>query len=198
MILTHHGIDSLRRVEYYDGPTLDGVTYKAVKIGNKLWTCKNLNYLDSSFNLNPNNNISSKGCWYYDINQNLYEFLGLFYNYYAVKYINDYILTDGWRVPNNLDWDELIQNNSYNDLVSKKYWNNPAYSGKNKKGLDLIPNGRIQDAYSAYYGDFGYYWSLTEHNSNIAYITNVVNLAIVLTQKYKFYGFGIRLCKDVV
>lgn len=178
MILTQHGIDSLKRSKIVGYVTIGGRDYPYVKIGRQFWIAENLDYKWSGLTVGANN--SSAGyprANYYNNNEATYGFngnkYGLLYNFPAAKYLGDnpQLLPDGWHIPSVDEFDELISNSgstpqeSCYNLKSKTGWNS---NGIDLYGFSIVPAGN-------YWGDFGnlgvigFFWTKTVYDSTYSY-----------------------------
>ena len=97
---------------YTDG---EGNVYNTVKIGEQLWTTQPLytvKYQNGDAIANVTNNTTWKDlttgayCWYDNDYSTYGQYYGALYNWYAVD--NGLISGDGWSVPSNEAWEELI------------------------------------------------------------------------------------------
>lgn len=124
---------------------IDGNMYKTIQIGSQTWMAENLrttHYKDGSsiylaigdmvgetpwFNL-------GKGayCWYY--NDTVNKQIGAIYNWHAL--ITGKLAPEGWRVPNNKDWESLI-----NYLGGEKSAHDKLLSScTNESGFSAVPS----------------------------------------------------------
>ncbi len=185
--------------------TMDGQSYPIVKIGKQIWLAENFRYLPS---------IKDKGdlfdtSWVYENNT---DYLDLHYGRLYDWNTAMNIAPEGWRLPNNQDFIELIdfikKDNNLNGSLIGSYlksvngWNKPTNIEPNsdKYGFNAKPAG-YHSNYDYFYnaGSNAYFWGATESGSDGAYYwllyygyedfysTNNIN---------KNYGFSVRLIKD--
>lgn len=216
MILTQ-GANSINRYPMYvDGPTIGGRKYSAVKIGSLVWLAENLDY-KGSIAFNTTDSLTEPRCCYYD-NQSVppFDSYGLYYNYPAVKYINDAILQDGWRVPTVNDFNDLCENTGGTplsdgglgaftgcaiNLKSKTAWvNGPNYgNGNDKYGYNAFPSGRKFGKSFSGLGEHFNNWLINVVDSenscraDIYYDAN--NYAYYKTKNDRMAS--LRLCRDI-
>lgn len=208
MILTHHGIDSLRRLQppiYVPGPIIDGRQYTAVKIGSVIVTAENLDYKYPGIPIGANIfSYSSPAANYYNnsestfgVNGNKY---GLLYNWPALNIIeqNKNSVFPGWHVITKEDAEKIILyiNESGNALKSTTGWAN-GNDGLNTYGFNAQPAGVKSDTFYEL-TTYGNFWTSTEFNAYNAYRfyfsqTDSINYN---TYKEKNRQMSIRLVKD--
>jgi len=137
---------------------IDGNIYPVVKIGNKLWMASNLKvskynngtailpYSGGGF-LKP----EEKGMFaYYDNDTTNKQKYGKLYNFYAVA--EDCLCPEGWHLPSELDWQEMIGLNGFPKL-------NLLPGGAMNPG-ELLPFNGLETA--------GYWWTSTSAGRNTA------------------------------
>jgi uncharacterized protein (TIGR02145 family) len=139
-------------VDYFLDPR-EVNNYKTIKIGNQLWTKRNLNYI--SFNngdtipeiKDPASWSSTKSpatCVYNNSLSNGVRY-GRLYNYYAVSDIRN-LCPAGWHIPANDPWDILISeldklsNGGNNNEPAADYWSSPN-TVANANGFSVLPSG---------------------------------------------------------
>lgn len=88
MILTQHGINSLRRGPFVE---VDGIKYPYRQLGNLFWTTKSLRNLTAHYVM-PASGVSK---------------YGLLYQYYYVYTEIMPLLPSGWRIPTQSDFIDL-------------------------------------------------------------------------------------------
>ena len=160
----------------------DGQVYKMVKIGSQTWMAENLNYeLPESFCLaNEDENCIKYG--------RLYTWEA------AMK-----ACPDGWLLPNEFDWTNLVNLSGGAPLAGKKLKSLNGWHGYGKGSNDLdfnaIPAGlRFDDgAYDAN-GRYAIFWSSAEDNEEDAYgmFLNYYSERADLNSDHKKYGFSVR------
>lgn len=112
MILTQHGINSLPRGGGGGFVEIGGRQYPTVKIGNQLWMAENLDY-KGVFKVYDGRSTSAYNptCTYYNLNEAQYGYnglkYGLYYNGYCMSGVES-ILPEGWRIPTDDDFNDLI------------------------------------------------------------------------------------------
>ena len=157
----------------------DGKTYRTVKIGSLTWMAENLNF--------------SPGGWCYStINANCTKYGRLYTWDAAMK-----ACPEGWRLPNNHEWADLIQaagNNAGTKLKSKA----PDWDGTDEFGFSAMPGGRyanqrFENANSrgtwwtaTARGPYSYHRSIGSSNSNIDETSN----------GYRPSGYSVRCVQD--
>ena len=146
--------DKFKAISYFTDPR-DMQTYRIVKIGSQIWMAENLNYA-----------AINSVCYENDItNAKKY---GRLYDWNTAKKI----CPIGWHLPNNDEWQILINfagSNSVagNKLKAKEDWNNNG-NGTDDYGFAALPGGLLNLNAGGFIA-LGYksvWWSDTEINSN--------------------------------
>ena len=157
---------------------INGNTYKIISIGDQKWMAENLN-VNKFRNGDPIALVNSREewtragregkpamCFLDDSTENSEKYGGL-YNWYAVNDPRG-LCPEGWRLPGDLDWMELIgylggEKDANEKLKSASGWENNN-NGTNASGFSGLPGG-----YRHYDGRFnrfdatgGYWWGSTE------------------------------------
>lgn len=142
----------------------DWNVYNTVKIGNQWWMAENLRYI-------PFEGRYRK----YDGIDNYYETYGLLYDWETATKV----CPEGWRLPSNQDWDELINYLGGEKVAGEKMmmdttlWNLQLEKTTNISGFSAIPGGAFH--WYGNYGNFGgikttaYYWSSKHAGSGSSY-----------------------------
>jgi uncharacterized protein (TIGR02145 family) len=167
----------------------DGQKYRAVKIGSQTWMAENLNY-----------NASGSKC--YENSEYNCKKYGRLYNWnMAMK-----ACPSGWHLPSKAEW-EVLSNSAGGSktdgehLKAKSGWND--YEGKNGNGQDTygftaLPGG---NGYSGGYdvGNYGYWWSSTESDSDYAYDRRMSyrSESAIWRNYKKNFLFSVRCVQDV-
>jgi|GEM_PF-3152858 len=203
--------------------TRDGKTYKWVKIGDQIWMAENLAYLPS---VDDNSTFSSKyepsyGVYGYDGNNvdvakaytqeidgktvNMYETYGVLYNGYAVKQAN--ICPDGWHIPTDEEWSELIDYLAANGhsgaegnaLKATNGWFDGG-EGTDDFGFAALPSGFRTYLGGTYEnaGFSGCWWSSTETATGdiMSRYVNKVETEVVRIHYTKLLGYSVRCIRD--
>ena len=165
-----------------------GQTYRTVTIGTQTWMAQNLNYnATNSKCFGDNTGRDSLGnCAKY----------GRLYNWSTAmvidaKYNSEYwggsdvkhrgVCPTGWHLPSNAEWTTLTDfvggsSTAGTKLKATSGWNdyNGSGNGTDEFGFSALPGGYgYSGGYFNYAGNYGYWWSASENNSNSAYYRNV-------------------------
>ena len=139
-----------------------------------------------------------KGAWcsYQNkaVNENEY---GKLYNGYAVRDPRG-IAPEGWHVPSDNEWNELIEylggNSEAGGKIKEKgteHWKNPNEGATNETGLTALPSGmRWWDGLCTQIGKLGCFWSSSGHgNHSVCYHDNTcLSMAAGFCQKGNGYS----------
>ncbi len=190
----------------------DGVTYNWVRIGEKIWMAENLKFFKW---INEKTEISLDEPKYYvygvetpiiDIDAIKssvnYRTYGVLYNWEATQGA----CPDGWRLPKNGDWTEII-NLIGGDLAPQEVaklkatggWNDGG-SGSDEFGFRALPGGMLEYEGYMYVGDRSYWWTQTEFQGGdiSAYNKSIQNGSTRLMSfiENKARGLSVRCVKD--
>jgi uncharacterized protein (TIGR02145 family) len=189
---------------------IGGRKYPVVKIGNQLWMAENLDY---KFQVNGSQ-IPIGGdagtdprAWYYNGDETTYGIdgpykCGLYYNWYATKYLDDNkstLLPNGWHVPTATEISTLSSavGDSANKLKAESnslLQGFPAnWNGTNETQMSLLPCGSTLGWFNV---DCSC-WTVSESSSSNGrnlYIDS--SNSININGNSKQYGFSLRLVKD--
>ena len=129
--------------------------------------------------------------------------LGKLYNWYAITDPRN-IAPNGWHVPNNEEWDLLINNLGGAVIAEKKIKNSFGWEdedGTNESGFIGLPSGQIdRNGDFGFLGQLGLWWSKSEKDNEFGYHivlgSNYNDEGVELNIVTKDYGFSIRCIKD--
>jgi uncharacterized protein (TIGR02145 family) len=209
--------DGAKSTETGDGAKFtdsrDGKTYKTVKVGDKTWMAENLNFaadgskcygeggvvtegIDGEGNpINPTKLSNA------EVQANCAKY-GRLYNWAtAMK-----ACPAGYRLPSDDEWTALVnyaggQEKAGNKLKSKAGWNDNG-NGTDDYGWSALPGGNggtdgdFEDA-----GNFGYWWSATEDDANLANLAWYRRMGyngefVFRDSRYKASLFSVRCVED--
>lgn len=147
----------------------DGNVYTTIKIGNQIWMCENLRY------------NTEGGITYNNSKENI-AVTGYLYDWQTAQDV----CPDGWHLPNDEEWNELItylggKNKAGGKLKSNSPdagWKIPNRFATNSVGFNAFPSGGAQGGEFHSKGESAYYWS-SEAECTSAY-------SIYLTYKMGF------------
>jgi len=161
----------------------DGKAYKIVKIGTQVWFAENLNW-------------EGAGCWY---NNSL-----IFGNVFGRLYKWDEALKvapPGWHLPTDDEWQKLVDFAGGNSVAGAKLRAKDGWSGNGTDdfGFSALPGGyRHRGGGFGHIGDYGFWWSATEKDSEHAYRRNMDSgdTRVYRVDYYKERSFSVRLIQD--
>lgn len=202
----------------------DGNVYQTITIGNQIWMAENLKYLP----LVVGPNIGSFTTPYFYVNEffgtnvndavikDNYNIFGVLYNWSAAMNgalsssanpsIVKGICPDGWHLPSNAEWQELVNfvgAEAAADLLIKtdtNQWAFPNDAATNEFGFSALPGGAFFNNGNSFSfpGVTGYWWTSQEFDeydaqfSRLSYDSaNVIGFATS-----KASGFSVRCVKD--
>ena len=134
-----------------------GSKSKSVVIGEQEWMVENLNvtvfrdgseieYIDYEDDWNDVHKEKSPAFCYYEFKEENEKISGKLYNWYAVSDPRG-ICPEGWRVPTDADWQQLIEflggaESAYDKMKSTSGWDNDD-NGTNESGFNAKPSGIV-------------------------------------------------------
>jgi uncharacterized protein (TIGR02145 family)/uncharacterized repeat protein (TIGR02543 family) len=129
----------------------EGQTYRTVVIGGKTWMAENLNY----------DTANNRGSWCYDYNPDYCAKYGRRYDWNTAMSV----CPDGWHLPTEDEWDELViaadgvdGRSAGRRLKATTGWG-VDYNGTDDFGFSALPGG---DACQTSVGYGGSWWTATE------------------------------------
>ena len=190
----------------------DGKVYKVVEINGKVWMGENLNYgerIDGIQNM-EDNQIVEKYCYNDDeSNCNTY---GGFYQWHEMMQYNTTqgiqgICPDGWHIPTNDEWTDLVNYLGDDDYIGGKlkesgttHWNSPNYRATNESGFTALATGcrRYTDGDFLSLGIYTSFWSSTECNNTEVWYRYLVNNNSLLFHfcRLNTMGRSVRCVRD--
>jgi len=203
-------------------PTIDGYTYKTVKIGSQEWFAENLkttvyangeeipySRTDESWKTQKMGMRCS-----YDHSEAMNAKYGQLYNWYAVDDERG-LCPIGWHVPSDEDWQDLEvflgmsradvslsmkrgsgELNIGTKLKAKRGWKE-GDKGTDDFGFIALPVGRRIDYFDGA-GDFGNWWSSSPGGDGYAWYRRLFssNPAIYRIYTDPYNGFSVRCLRD--
>ena len=206
--------------------TRDNKKYKTVTIDGQTWMAENLNYADRATTTSLKgknwcyNNVAAN-C---DVAGRLYTWAAAID---SVKLANDAdnpqncgygktctlpakvqgVCPPDWHLPTNAEWETLFtavggRSTAGKVLKSQTGWRrnvSESGNGSDTFGFSALPAGlRYNSGDYDYVGNFAYFWSSTENDSNYAYVMRLSysHGYADLSYYYKYYGFSVRCLKD--
>lgn len=200
---------------------IDSNTYRTVKIGDQIWMAENLRTSTFKDNTPIEYKIpeyfpsADSAAWTWFNNQDTMDLpYGKLYNAYAAISSRG-LCPDGWRVPADSDWTELIQyldtgivdpdafgdqsliaGDKMKDYLSK-YWG--IYHGSNLSGFSARGAGFISTTgQSKEFGLKTFYWTSSHQNYSLFYYRHLSALKKSISRNVDVYntGFSVRCLKD--
>jgi len=212
-------IDSDGIGDVCDNTTLidvDGNAYNTVEIGSQVWMKENLrtsrlndgipiSYLPDSAEWK--NRRSEAYCWYNNDSAANNLIYGKLYNWFVVT--TDKLCPIGWHVPNDDDWNTLIDFLGGLNVAGGKmkeegvsHWKSPNINGTNESGFTGLPSGwrYAIETNTDFTGKetTGLWWNQSEQNNE--FIRNVhvqySNGHVSWGNRYRWAGLPVRCVKD--
>lgn len=186
---------------------INSTTYKKIKIGNQIWMGANLD-VDHYRNgdtipevKDPDEWANIKtGAWCHYKNDTAFgEKYGKLYNWYAANDTRG-LAPIGWHLPTEKDFEILKSslNGNSNGLKAESEGIEDG-AGTNKSGfLALLAGLRRYDGTFDYSGNFTYFWSSTEYDSDDAgHLALSYNASYFgIGASYKYYGYSVRCISE--
>lgn len=161
----------------------DGQKYRAVRIGNRAWMDRNLNY-------KPQAGRS----WCYNDNASNCAKYGRLYDWNTARTV----CPAGWHLPNRQEWGQLAYaaggDAAGTALKTKNGWTDYG-NGTDNYGFSALPGGsRTVDDEFKNAGNRGIWWTATEYDSDSSYYRRMgYNYDYVYEGTYgKEHGFSVR------
>lgn len=165
--------------------TRDGKSYKTEKIGDQVWMAENLNY------------GTEEGSWCYEDSSSNCDKYGRLYDWRTAKKV----CPSGWHIPTRAEFEALkAAVNSDGNSLKAIGQGTGAGAGTNTSGFSALLAGWRHDyGEFIFLGNYAYFWSSTENNSNLSgnLLLNDDNSSIGNASNYdKVCGFSIRCVKN--
>lgn len=195
---------------------IDGNVYKTITIGLQTWMAENLRttkYCDGSAipevtdGMIWGNLTTGAYCNYNNTsNSDAIATYGRLYNWYA---LNDSrkLAPSGWHVATVVEWNTLTDNLGGYEIAGGKlketgttHWYSPNEAATNVSGFTALPGGyRYYDGTFHYIGNYGFWWSSSEHYTSIAWYRhldyNDGDFGYNIISEVA--GFSVRCVKDI-
>jgi uncharacterized protein (TIGR02145 family) len=194
---------------------IQGNVYNTVVIGTQTWTTGNLRSSllndGTAIPLITDNstwsNLTTPGyCWYNNDPAVLDDY-GPLYNWFTVETAK--LCPQGWHVPSNAEWTDLINYLGGLSLASFKmketgtmYWSSPNEGATNESGFSARGSGRREyfDGQFGFLNRNAYWWSNTQYDTELSYALYLSDVNTNVESYYfdKAYGFSVRCIKDTI
>ncbi len=189
----------------------DDKSYNTVLIGTQCWMAENLNVgtmINSSLNQLDNGTIE-KFCYDND-SSNCNTYGGLYQWNEMMQYVTSNstqgICPDGWHLPSNAEWNELVLFLGGMNIAGGKmkeqgatHWNPPNTGADNTSGFSGLPGGyRAKNGSFFSSGYTGFFWTSNESNTERARgkFLHYNNTEISDDTSKKLNSFSVRCIKD--
>jgi len=194
---------------------VDGNLYHVINIGSQAWLAENLQttrLMDSTaIALVVDNSqwssaklVTSAYCWYGNNEQDNRYLYGALYNWYAVG--SGKLCPKGWKVPTDADWTVLSDYLGGSTLAGGKlkesstnFWKKPNTGATNDYYFSAMPGGwRSPTGLYDNIGSFGYWWSSTTPQVNVANYRHIYygNTSMTKGVVDQSYGLSVRCIKN--
>lgn len=189
---------------------IGGKTYKTTTIGTQTWLAENLDLTWDGLEVGARDTYSDAVAAYYNNDESTYGWngrkYGLLYNGVAHKYLidNASILTPGWHIPTNTEFQELKDfiNNAYDGVLLRDGSNNWAnnYKGFDAYGFGAKPSGDWEPSSFLYDGVTCLLRSSSLYNSTDYSVWYTTTNSVTFTRQDAYAElnrfFSTRLIKD--
>jgi len=201
---------------------IDGNEYKTTQLGTQVWFAENLKttrYRDGKpiprvTATDDWSSLTSEAyCWYdNDVSGYVKSNYGALYNWYAAN--NSMLCPEGWHLPTNTEWTELINFNGGASVAGIRlkengttHWSSGIEEATNESGFTALPGGSRSYGNDWDYGlgewsemgYYGYWWSLgsDSHSSYSAVVMSSLSGSVsVILKPHNTTGFSVRCLKD--
>jgi uncharacterized protein (TIGR02145 family) len=192
---------------------IDGNIYETVSIGNQVWMSENLR----TTRLNDGteiklitksqewHNSSEPAFSWYNNDSSMFKVpYGALYNGYVAE--NGKICPEGWRIPENEDWRQLVEFLGDTAVAGGKLkvegatqWHSPNTGADNSSLFSALPAGmRYFEGTFSSLSYFTAFWSATETDTSSMIYVSLSYLDAIATfgRKSKKQGFSIRCVRN--
>ncbi len=190
----------------------DGNVYQTVKIGDQWWMAENLK-VTRYRNGDPIPNVKNSADWEslvtgaYSTYNNLDPYAqtyGYLYNWHVLNDVRN-IAPEGWRVPSDQDWQDLVDHLGGEEVAGGKmkeegtaHWTSPNTGATNESGFTALPGGFRALGPFYFIGDLANFWTATEDNADEAWYwaMEYTSANIGRSTGDKSGGLSLRLIRD--
>jgi uncharacterized protein (TIGR02145 family) len=144
-------------------------------------------------------------CYYNNDSATYAATYGKLYNWYAVNDPRG-LAPEGWHVPTDFEWTTLSDCLGSQTVagglmkeIGTTHWTSPNYGATNTSGFTGLPGGyRLSIGTFNQIGNYGFFWSSTENNTNTAWYDNLFfnNSPIYRGNNLKQVGYSVRCLRD--
>ena len=142
-------------------------------------------------------------CWYNN-NPEMANTYGALYNWHAVN--SGKLCPQGWRVPTEEDWQQLIDSLGGEKVAGGKlkikgteFWEGNNNGASNSSGFRALPGGyRNLSGEFKHLGEYGFWWSSSVFDDNNAWYRSLYYYSERTYRNYfrKTIGYSVRCVKD--
>jgi uncharacterized protein (TIGR02145 family) len=166
----------------------DGKVYRQITIGSQVWMADNLNF-------------DASGSWCYSNESANCNTYGRLYMWEMAKEV----CPDGWSLPTDADWSQLISfvgANPGGKLKDKStgLWSNPNLGAQNSFCFTALPGGYRNNSVNQFstLGFFGYWWSASADGGTFAICRSMTfnSAAVERLTLNKTDGLSVRCIKN--
>ena len=192
---------------------IEGNEYKIVSLFGQTWMAENLKtttlnegtpIIEAADSAAWTTTTSAAYCWYNNDSLAYKKNYGALYNWYTVK--TEKLCPKGWRVPNEIDWELLVDSLKGQAVAGGKlkhagseFWRATNAGATNSSGFRALPGGyRNLAGNFKYLGDYGYWWSALNYDGKKAWYHNLFYYSPRVYRNYfdLNMGFSVRCIKN--
>ena len=188
---------------------LKKTSFKTVKIGNQVWTSKNLDVatyrngdvIPQVQDENALGNLTTGAWCYYDYDESNGTKYGKLYNWYAVNDPRG-LAPKGYHIPSDAEWTQLSDYLGGDGEAGTKMKSTSGWvenvNGTNSSGFSGLPGGLRSSGTFNDVGYNGYWWSSTELDTGRAWPRHLFysNGNVYRYDYNKENGFSVRCLRD--
>ena len=169
---------------------IGGIKYNVISIGSQKWLDRNLYFTWAGLTINPNTQTNTAYGAFKDLDFKCS--VGMAYNKAAIDYlVNHSELLNGFKVPTEQDFDELIS-----FVVDSNSLCNDIWGGSDEYGFNLKPSGIFYSSSNTWLDQTIAQLATTHYDSDFLYLKDLQPNSYTFESITKANAACVRLIKD--